>query len=132
MANELKGIRILLAEDNEFNKMIAQDDLQYYITEVQLDIVENGLLAVEKFNEEDYDLILMDVQMPEMNGFQATRKIRALENKMKEKKHIPILAMTASLLKSEINKCYSAGMDNYVPKPYKIEELIGSIYSELR
>lgn len=132
MANDLKGIRILLAEDNAFNKMIAQDDLLYYIGDVTLDIVENGILAIDKYKTEDYDLILMDVQMPEMNGFEATRKIREMEKLGKKNQHIPIIAMTASLLKSEIVKCYDAGMDNYIPKPYKIEEFIGSIYKEMK
>lgn len=127
MAYSLKGLRILLAEDNDFNQMIAQDDLSFYIEDVQIDTVENGVLALEKFKTNDYDLILMDVQMPEMNGFEATRAIRQFET-TNYQKAIPIVAMTASLLKSEIDNCYDAGMNSYIPKPYKIEELIVPIY----
>ena len=132
MASSLKGIRVLLAEDNEFNQMIAQDDLSYYIEDVKIDVVENGVLALEKLENGNYDLILMDVQMPEMNGFEATQKIRTNEELIGNEKRIPIIAMTASLLKSEVNNCYNVGMDNYIPKPYKAEELIGVIYEELK
>ncbi|MFT6781438.1 MAG: signal transduction histidine kinase/Tfp pilus assembly protein PilF [Saprospiraceae bacterium] len=132
MAGSLTGIRVLLAEDNNFNQMIAMDDLSYYIKDVKMDIVADGLEAVNKFENGHYDLILMDVQMPNMNGFDATRAIRDLESKKGVKKPISIIAMTASLLKSEIDSCYNAGMDNYIPKPYKAEELIGPIYEELK
>jgi signal transduction histidine kinase/CheY-like chemotaxis protein len=132
MAASLKGIRILIAEDNPFNQMIAQDDLSYYIDAVTITTVENGALAVEKFTTDTFDLILMDVQMPEMNGFEATKKIRALENKNSIDRETPIIAMTASLLKTEIDQCFKAGMNNYIPKPYTLKELIGPIFKELR
>ncbi len=131
MATTLQGIKILLAEDNDFNQMIAQDDLAYFIKDVSVEICENGKLALEQYETNGYDLILMDVQMPEMDGFEATRAIRKLEREM-GKKHIPIIAMTASLLSSEIDACYEAGMDSYIPKPYKADELIGTIYREYR
>lgn len=132
MAASLKGIRILIAEDNPFNQMIAQDDLSYYINDITIKTVENGVLALEEFNKASYDLILMDVQMPEMNGFEATKKIREFEKQENRTTAIPIIAMTASLLKTEIDSCYDAGMDNYIPKPYTLEELIGPIFKELR
>jgi signal transduction histidine kinase/CheY-like chemotaxis protein len=132
MAASLEGIRILLAEDNPFNQMIALDDLSYYIKGVSIDTVENGLMAIAQFNTAAYDLILMDVQMPEMNGFEATLRIRKIENQKSSTSRIPIIAMTASLLKTEIDSCYKAGMDNYIPKPYSLEELIGPIFKELR
>ncbi|KAA3641267.1 MAG: response regulator [Bacteroidetes bacterium] len=130
MLGSLKGIRILLAEDNPFNQMIARDDLEYYIEEVTIDVAENGQEAIEKYKSETYDIILMDVQMPEVNGFEATRGIRSIEAENKIKKPIPIIAMTASLLATEINNCYEAGMNNYIPKPYKVNELIGTIFQE--
>lgn len=75
----------------------------------------------------------MDIQMPELSGYDAARAIRALESSSdKVKNPIPIIAMTASLLKSEIELCFEAGMDNYIPKPYKAEELIGTIYEEVK
>jgi CheY-like chemotaxis protein len=132
MAESLQGIRILLAEDNAFNQMIACDDLLYYIKDVKIDVVENGVLALEKYNSNNYNLILMDVQMPEMNGFESTRQIRTIENSKGKEKGVSIIAMTASLLKSEINSCYDSGMDSYIPKPYNPSELIGAIYTELR
>jgi signal transduction histidine kinase len=131
MAKSLQGIRILLAEDNAFNQMIAVDDLSYYIEDISIKVVENGVSVVTEFNENDYDLILMDVQMPEMDGLTATRQIRELEAEKGITKGIPIVAMTASLLKSEIDSFYAAAMDGYIPKPYQIEELIGTIYELL-
>ena len=132
MANSLQGIRVLIAEDNPFNQMIAQDDLTFLIQGIQIETVENGTLAVEKFKEEKFDLIIMDAQMPEMNGFDAARKIWKIEIQENINIAIPIIAMTASLLKTEINSCFEAGMDNYIPKPYSTEELIGPIFKELR
>nr|WP_321237445.1 ATP-binding protein [uncultured Psychroserpens sp.] len=132
MAKSLKGIRILIAEDNPFNQMIAQDDLSYYIENLTIDTVENGALAIEQFKTNTFDLILMDVQMPEMNGFEATKNIRAIEKLERRTTNIPIIAMTASLLKTEIENCYDAGMNNYIPKPYKLEELIVPIFNELK
>lgn len=128
MAGALKGIRILLAEDNEFNQMIARDDLLYYIEDVQITTVETGTQAVAQFQTETHDLILMDVQMPEMNGQEATTRIRQLEAETKAERSIPIIAMTASLLKAEIKTSLASGMDSYIPKPYQPAELIGEIY----
>ena len=132
MATSLEGIRVLLAEDNPFNQMIAPDDLSFFIKGITIDTVENGTLAIEKFKTHQFDLILMDVQMPVMNGFEATKKIREIERLENRKAAIPIIAMTASLLKTEIDNCMMAGMDNYIPKPYTTQELIGPIFKELR
>jgi signal transduction histidine kinase/ActR/RegA family two-component response regulator/Tfp pilus assembly protein PilF len=132
MTASLQGIHILIAEDNPFNQMIAQDDLSYYINGVSISTVGNGALAVEKFKKNTYDLILMDVQMPEMNGFEAVKKIREIEKLENRDISIPIIAMTASLMKTEIDSCYKVGMDNYIPKPYTIEELIRPIFNELK
>ena len=131
-AGSLAGIRILLAEDNAFNQMIAKDDLNYYIQDLQLTVVENGVDALERYTTEDFDIILMDVQMPGMNGFEATRAIREYERQGEGRRSVPIIAMTASLLKSEIQKCLDAGMNNYIPKPYTLNELIGTIHGEFQ
>ncbi|MBK9416858.1 MAG: response regulator [Flavobacteriales bacterium] len=72
----------------------------------------------------DYDVILMDVQMPEMNGYDATKAIRALAG---AKSRIPIIAMTANVMKEEVERCKEAGMNGYVPKPFKREELMNAI-----
>lgn len=132
MASSLKGIRVLLAEDNPFNQMIAQDDLSFFVEDIVIDVAENGTMALEKFKTGNYDLILMDVQMPEMNGFEATQAIREFERTENKETPIPVIAMTASLLKTEIDNCYHAGMNNYIPKPYKPEELIVPIFKELK
>ena len=131
MAQSLKGMRILLAEDNDFNQMIATDDLNYYIDGLHLDIANNGAEAVSKAKTGQYDVILMDVQMPELDGFDATREIRAFEAS-ENKPNISIIAMTASLLESEIDNCYKAGMNDYIPKPYKPEQLIGVLFNASR
>jgi CheY-like chemotaxis protein len=132
MTDSIEGIRILLAENNPFNQMIAKADLSFFIKNVKIDVIENGAQAVEKFQQENYDLILMDVQMPELNGFEATKEIRKIEKEEGIETAIPIIAMTASLLKSEVDNCYDAGMNNFFPKPYKPEELIAPIYKEVK
>ncbi|MBP6389254.1 MAG: response regulator [Flavobacteriales bacterium] len=122
--SDLKDLRILLAEDNDFNVMVAQDELADAIPGVQVDVAANGRIAVEMAQGKEYDVILMDVQMPEMNGYDATKAIRALPG---DKSRTPIVAMTANVLKEEVERCKAAGMDGYVPKPFKREELIGAI-----
>lgn len=111
---ELGGdYRALLVEDNLINQMVAQtllEDANY-----QVDVVDNGIKAIEAFSKNSYTLILMDIQMPDMDGFEATRKIRELE---KEKDHhTPIIAMTAYAMKEDRERCLTAGMDDYISKP---------------
>lgn len=127
LGNALKGLRVLVAEDNEFNTMVIKDDLTWYIPEVKITFVENGKLAFETFKKFDFDIILMDVQMPEVDGYKATRKIRKFEKDNNIIKPVPIVAMTASLLKNQIDKCYDAGMDAYIPKPYKAEDFMNTL-----
>ena len=124
---ELKGIKLLIAEDNEFNIMVLKDDLQWYIPEVGFCVVENGLDALDMFRNKRFDIILMDIQMPELDGFDTTRKIREIESRNGEDR-IPIIAMTASLLKTQIERYYEAGMDGYIPKPYRLEELLSKLH----
>jgi signal transduction histidine kinase/CheY-like chemotaxis protein len=128
MAAALSGLKILVVEDDELNTIIAQEDLEYYLDDVTIGFAGNGQEAVQQFEAGNYDLILMDIQMPELNGYEATRAIRKIEVANAIEHPIRIIAMTASLLKSEIDNCYAAGMDNYIPKPYKMEELIGGMY----
>ncbi|MCB9331849.1 MAG: response regulator [Lewinellaceae bacterium] len=109
-AKALKGVRILLVEDNAFNALVAQEELEDAIEGVDLTLAENGAIAVEKARHGDFDIILMDVQMPVMNGYEATEKIRALDH---GKARIPIIAMTANVLKDEVERCYEAGMDDF-------------------
>lgn len=123
----LKGIRILIAEDNELNQMVINDTLENLIEDVTISIVENGKEAIEMLENNDYDIILMDVQMPVVNGLEATKYIR---KKMKgNKKNIPIIALTASVLKSDTNKCIDVGMNAIVPKPFRRIELLTALRS---
>ncbi len=114
-------LNILLVEDNIINQKVAA----HTITKNghQLDIANDGLEAVEKFQENKYDLILMDIQMPNMNGYEATQSIRKIEHK-ENKEAIKIIAMTANALKGEKEKCIEIGMNGYLSKPFKQEDLI--------
>jgi two-component system sensor histidine kinase/response regulator len=117
-----RRLRILLAEDNIVNQKLAVMMLEkrgHYIT-----IASNGLEALEALKKEPFDLVLMDVQMPEMDGLEATRRIRGEEE---EKEHIPIIAMTAHAMKGDRERCLTAGMDDYVSKPIKAKELFAVI-----
>src|SRR5690242_17941441 len=107
---------ILLVEDNKDNQDLMIDMIEFI--KCKIDIAENGTVAVEKWKKNKYDLIIMDIQMPEMDGYRATREIRALENNTT---HIPILALTASALAFDKQKCFEAGMDDYLSKPITID-----------
>jgi len=123
--DQLTGIRILLVEDNAFNVLVAREELEDSIKNVYVVVAENGAIAVELFNQGDFDTILMDVQMPVMNGYEATKAIRNLGG---EKSLVPIIAMTANVMKEEVELCYQAGMDDFVGKPFETEDLIQKIY----
>ncbi len=115
----IRPIKVLLAEDNEINQFIAQSMLQEWGFDVHL--ANNGLDAVKLAKKTVFDVILMDVQMPEMNGIDATKEIRRLESNTKL--HTPILALTANALKGDREKYLDAGMDDYLSKPFEEDEL---------
>lgn len=118
----LAGRRILLAEDNDINKMIVLEMLEE--TGVDIDIAANGADALDQLQRQHYDLVLMDIQMPIMDGYQTTRKIRSMGGPFES---IPIIAMTAHALEGDSNKSLEAGMDYHVSKPFEPQELISLI-----
>lgn len=110
---DLSGKEILLVEDNALNQMVAEKFLEGM--NLNITIVGNGAEAVSMLKKKNYDIILMDIQMPEMDGYEATRYIR--ENFSEDQRHIPILAMTAHAFRDEEDKCKKAGMNDYISKP---------------
>ena len=117
----VKKLSILLVEDNKINQKVAIFNLKRF--EHKIDVADNGKIAVEKFKKNKYDLILMDVQMPVMDGIKATKKIREIENENNITDKIKIIAMTASTMKGDKEKFLNAGMDDFISKPFKIKDL---------
>src|SRR5581483_565812 len=118
--NKLDGKKILVVDDSEMNRIIAMTILHEYgvgITEAM-----DGLLAITEMKQRSFDLVLMDMQMPIMDGLEATRYIRANINTA-----IPIIALTANTAKGEKEKCLLAGMNDYLNKPYEEDALIQCI-----
>ena len=112
--------KILLVEDNLINQKVSLHTLHALGFEV--DLAENGQIAIEKYKQNQYDLILMDIQMPVMDGITATKIIRTLELKKKPKEKIQIIAITANSLKDDRQKCLEAGMNEYISKPFDLEK----------
>jgi len=125
LAESRRRLRILLAEDNPINQQVTVRLLEKRGHSVRL--VQNGLQALQALEGEAFDLVLMDVQMPEMDGLQATRAIR--EKEQATGGHIPIVAMTAHAMKGDRERCLAAGMDGYVSKPIRTKELLETIES---
>jgi len=118
------GRKLLLAEDIEINREIVMTMMEPLLLEV--DIAVNGIEVVKMFETEPdrYDLIFMDLQMPEMDGFEATMRIRALEASKNNSTQIPIIAMTANVFREDIEKCLSVGMNDHVGKPLDFDEVL--------
>jgi CheY-like chemotaxis protein len=116
------GFRMLMAEDVEINREILISLLES--TSLAIECAENGAQAVEFFTAEPkkYDLVFMDVQMPKMDGYEATRRIRACGAPNAET--IPIIAMTANVFREDIEKCFAAGMNGHVGKPLDMDEVL--------
>ena len=116
-----RRVRFLLAEDNETNQKVALGILKNF--GYKTDVVSNGKKAVEAMERIPYDIVLMDCQMPQLDGYAATREIRSSQSKVLNHK-VPIIAMTANVMKGDREKCLAAGMDDYIPKPINTEKLL--------
>ena len=111
-------LRILLAEDNAINALLTRTLLE--ADGCHVDVVEDGALAVEAMKNQSYDMIFMDMRMPNMDGLESTRKIRALPNVPKS---LPIVALTANAFDDDRNACFDSGMNDFMTKPVSAEEL---------
>jgi CheY-like chemotaxis protein len=120
----LKGIKFLLVEDNDMNQFYVQE-LFREKWDVEIDCANDGEVAIDKVTKKDYDIILMDVQMPNMDGFQATRYIR--KEMPASKSQVPILGITANASIQDRKNCIAAGMNDYLTKPIKEKELFSKI-----
>ena len=117
--NRLKNLNVLLVEDNEINRLYATNILKTWNCFVET--AENGYVAIEKLKSASFDIVLMDIQMPEMDGFEATKAIRSGEP---PKSEIPIIALTANATRKDIEKCLAAGMNECIPKPFTPDDLM--------
>ena len=130
-AADFTGKRILLAEDNEMNQMIATAILEN--AGFTIDIASNGVEAVEKMEQAPagtYDIILMDIQMPKMDGYESSRRIRAMEDR--NKAEIPIVAVTANAFEEDRKIALEAGMNGHLAKPYDIEAIMQTLAELLK
>ena len=125
----LNGARLLVAEDNEVNQLVTGEILKKLGCVYEM--VDDGKKAYEKVISERWDLVLMDCQMPEMDGFEATRQIREME-KQKKRGHLPIVALTANAVKGDRELCLAAGMDAYVTKPIDVPTLVATLEALLK
>ena len=125
---DLKEANILLTEDNLINQKIVILSIQKLVNKIE--VANNGQEAVEKFSSSKYDIILMDIQMPIMDGIQATKKIREIEA---EKRIVPtpIIAITANALAGDREHCLASGMDEYISKPFQVEVLVNKMKHQL-
>lgn len=117
--NRLKNLNVLLVEDNEINRLYATNILKTW--DCFVETAENGYVAIEKLKSASFDIVLMDIQMPEMDGFEATKAIRSGEP---PKSEIPIIALTANATRKDIEKCLAAGMNECIPKPFTPDDLM--------
>jgi signal transduction histidine kinase/CheY-like chemotaxis protein len=124
----LKGKRLLLVEDFLINQIVVAEFLSKW--EIELDIADNGIQALEKTKYQEYDIILMDLQMPEMDGYQTTRIIRSQENP--KYANIPIIAMTASPESEIQEQVFEAGMNDFITKPFDPDDLFNKILKHVK
>jgi PAS domain S-box-containing protein len=119
-------LHVLLVEDNDINRLYAKSILKNW--HCYIDVAENGLVAIEKIKNNFYDVVLMDVQMPVMDGYEATKAIRMMDHSS----DIPIIALTANATVSDVEKCFLAGMNDYLAKPFTPEDLYHKLFDDLK
>lgn len=121
----LNDARVLVAEDNSVNQLVIGELLKS--AGIHVDIVDNGAVAVSQIDAEHYDLLLMDCEMPELDGFEATRWIRSQETARQDGKSIPIIALTANAIQGDRERCLDAGMNDYLTKPINAKKLFHTL-----
>ncbi|HIJ86615.1 MAG TPA: response regulator [Desulfuromonadales bacterium] len=124
VAGEYHDFRILLVDDNLINQQVARGKIR--TLGYAADVASNGIEALKALEQTEYDLVLMDCHMPEMDGFAATRMIRDTGSKVLNHA-VPIIAMTANDMKSDRDSCHEAGMNDFLTKPVKIEALAAAL-----
>lgn len=129
LKSQLANTHILLVEDNEFNRIVAVETLQSLVPSMQIDIAENGEKAIDQLQSKDYDMILMDIQMPVMDGLSTTKHIRKKMAAPKSK--TKIIAMTANVLQEDVRQYFDIGMDAYISKPFQTEDLLLTMTQQL-
>jgi signal transduction histidine kinase/CheY-like chemotaxis protein/HPt (histidine-containing phosphotransfer) domain-containing protein len=125
ITHDFTGARVLVAEDNTVNQMVIRELLR--TVGIEAEIVANGRDAVERVLANEYSFILMDCEMPELDGYEATREIRATEKARGGDRHVPIIALTANAITGDREKCIAAGMDDYLTKPIGASRLFAAI-----
>ena len=114
---------VLLVEDNDINRLYAKSILKNW--QCFTDTAENGLVALEKIKNQAYDVVLMDIQMPVMDGYETTKAIRLMNSAMRD---VPVIALTANATKADVEKCMTAGMNDYLPKPFTPDDLYRKLF----
>ena len=122
----LENLNILVVEDTYFNQLLVEEILKKYISNVKITLAENGKIALQQLKKQPFDIILMDIKMPVMNGYETTTHIRAMENS--NRATVPILALTASAMPEQLQQCKAVGMNDYVTKPIEEHMLIQKIH----
>jgi PAS domain S-box-containing protein len=114
---------VLLVEDNDINRLYAKSILKNW--QCYTDTAENGLVALEKIKNQAYDVVLMDIQMPVMDGYETTKAIRLMNSAMRD---VPVIALTANATRADVEKCMTAGMNDYLPKPFTPDDLYRKLF----
>jgi len=123
-------LKILLVEDNLMNQKVVMFNLKKL--NCKITPVTNGKDALEYFKKEKYNIVLMDIMLPEMNGYQITREIRKIEKENNEENPVAIIALTANTYENDKEKCLSIGMNDYLSKPFSAQQLIKTIEKFIR